>query len=279
MPTKINNKTCYATVGNMSCSGTRVTLKFYSAKADASAIYDHFADGEYVIRVGANATGYDSFLVNGWYQKSVSSVQMHEVYAEITLVFDTQNVQGLTITTGNANRYEPVYSLSITADERPIEQHPDFRCFWAYNLYELVALGASGTTPLPAWSATDTNPNAIHANYLWSRTPPASQDPAKEYVQVQAATKPGKDSYLIMRPVVTSTIYYRSRNIQNSDLVNGEKLKAPPETYIYPNTQTCWLVQPSGVSEVSDDLMAVTTNYVYAAEGWDTDIYKLASST
>ena len=30
MPTLINMKTCYATVGNQSLSGTMVTLKFYS---------------------------------------------------------------------------------------------------------------------------------------------------------------------------------------------------------------------------------------------------------
>ena len=92
-----------------------------------------------------------------------------------------------------------------------------------------------------------------------------------------AATKPGKDSFLIPRPSVTSVIYYKSRSIQNSDIINGGKLKAPPQTYIYPNTQSCWLCQPSGVAEASDDLMAVTTTYVYAEEGWDTDIYELAT--
>lgn len=276
MSTKINNKTCYATTGNMSLSGTLVTLKLMSAKADAQTIFDFFADGAYTIRVGANTTGLESFLVNGWYQRDRSGVQMREAYAEITLVFDRQNVLGLNETSGNSDRFEPTYSLGITMDERPIEQHPNFKCFWAYNLYELVTLGGSASA-VPAWAATDTNPNAIHTGYLWSRTPPPSPDAEHEYVQIQAATKPGRDAYLIPRPSVTSVIYYKSRNIAQSDIINGGKLKAPPETYIYPNTQTCWLCEPSGVNEASDDLMAVTTVYVYAAEGWDTDIYALAT--
>lgn len=276
MSTMINNRICYATVGNMSRSGTLVTLRFMSSKTNAPLIFGSFVDGQYTATVGLVAARYDSFAVNGWFQRDRSGFQMREVYAEITLVFDTQNVQGLVPTSDSQVRYDPVYSIGISMDERPIEQNPRFRCFWAYNLYELVPLGGSASA-IPAWAATDTNPNAIHAGYLWSRTPPPSPDPAKEYIQVQAATKPGKDSYLIPRPSVTSVIYYKTRNIGSSDIINGGKLKAPPETFIYPNTQSCWLCQPSGVAEASDDLMAVTTTYVYAAEGWDTEIYELAT--
>lgn len=277
MPTLINSKTAYATVGNESLSGTLVTFRFFSAKEDARTIFDYFADGAFYSFVGSNATGYERFAAAGWFQRDRSGVQMKEVYAEITLVFDRQNVQGLVPTSDSAVRYNPVYSLGITMDERPIEQNPRFKCFWSYNLYELVPLGGSASA-VPAWAATDTNPNAIHAGYLWSRTPPPSQDPAKEYIPVQPATKPSQDSYLIPRPSVTSVIYYKSRSVGSSDIINGGKLKAPPETFIYPATQTCWLCEPSGVAMASDDLMAVTTTYVYAEEGWDTDIYELASS-
>jgi hypothetical protein len=259
----------------MSRSGMLVTVKLMSEKADAETIFGSFTDGAFVIRVGANTTGYDSFLVNGWFQKDRSGIQMQECWAEITLVFDQQNVQGLVPTSGS-DKYDPVYSLSAATEERPIEQHPRFKCFWAYNLYELVPLGGSASA-VPAWAATDTNPNAIHAGYLWSRTPPPSPNAQHEYIQVQAATKPGRDAYLIPRPVVTSVIYYKSRNIATSDLVYDGQLKAPAQTYIYPNTQTCWLITGCSVAEASDDLMAVTTNYTYNAEGWDTDMYDLAT--
>lgn len=275
MPTKISSKVCYATVGNMSRSGTMITLKFLSAKADAETIFNTFTDGTNYQTVGTQAAGYERFTVNGWYQKDRSGVQIQEAYALITLVFDTQNVQGLNLTTPSGDRYDPTYDLSAGTEERPIEQHPSFKCFWAYNLYELVALGGSATTPLPAWASTDTNPNAIHAGYLWSRTPPSSPDAAHEYIQVQAATKPGRDTYLIPRPTVTSVIYYKVRAVQTSDLVAVGMLKAPAETYIYPNTQSCWLVTGCSVSDASDDLRAVTTTYQYAEEGWDTAIYPL----
>ena len=277
MPTKIANKTCYAIVGNMSLSGTMVTVKLASEKADADAIYNSFTDGVFVIRVGMATSGFDSFVVNGWFQKDRSGVQMQEAYAEITLVFDTQNVQGLAPTSGSTTRYDPVYNLSTQMEERPIEQHPNFKCSWTYNLYELVDLGGSGTTPLPTWAATDTNPSAIHDGYLWSHTPPSSPDPAKEYVQVQAATDFGMDSYLIPRPVVTSTIYYKTRNVLDSDIVYQGQLKAPPVTFIYPSTQSCWLVTNCDVSDASDDLRAVTVTYMFCAEGWKTKVYPLAT--
>lgn len=276
MSTKINGKTCYATVGNMSRSGTLITCKFYSAKADAEAIYTSFIDGSYTTRVGVVQTGYESFVVNGWYQRDRSSVQMREAYAEITLVFDQQNVQGLTPASGSTTKYDPVYLLNTSGEERPIEQHPRFKCFWTYNLYELVAIGGTPSA-VPAWAATDTNPSAIHAGYLWSHTPPVSPDPAKEYTQVVAATKFGVNSYLIPRPVVTSTVYYKTRNVGTSDLSRVGQLKAPAEVYIYGNTATQWLVSGSNVQEASDDLMDVTTTYMYVAEGWDTDIYDVAT--
>ena len=104
-PTKINNKTCWATVGNMSLSGTLVTVRLMCAKADGQTIFDAFADGAYVIRVGLAQSGLDSFLVNGWFQRDRSGVQIQAAYADITLVFDRQNVQGLAPTSGSSDRY------------------------------------------------------------------------------------------------------------------------------------------------------------------------------
>lgn len=282
MSTRINNRICYATVGNMSMSGTLVTCKFYSAKADAEFIYNYFVDGKSYVRVGDQATGYESFTVSGWYQRDRSGVQMKEAYAEITLVFDRQNVQGLIPTSGSATRYDPVYLLNTSTEERPIEQHPNFKCIWTYNLYELVVIG--GTTTIPGWVNTDNNPAGgtrstpvVRDDYLWSHTPPASPDPAKEYKQVAAAIKFGVNSYFIPRPVVTSTVYYKTRNVGNSDLSVVGQLKAPAEVYIYGSSATQWLVTGSNVQEASDDLMDVTTTYMYVPEGWDTDIYAVAT--
>lgn len=276
MPTKINNKTCYATVGNMSRSGTLITCRFYSAKADADAIYTFFVDGSYTIRVGMAQTGFDSFVVNGWYQRDRSGVQMKEAYAEITLVFDTQNVQGLTPASGSSDKYDPIYNLSTNTDERPIEQHPNFKCSWTYNLYQLVTLGGTPSA-VPAWAATDTNPAAIHAGYLWAHNPPASPDAEHEYVQVQAATDFGMDTYLVPRPVVTSTIFYKTRSVQNSDIQHVGKLKAPSETYIYGTTATQWLITSGDVADASNDMRAVTTSYTYNEDRWKTKVYPEAT--
>lgn len=276
MPTKINNKTCYATVGNMSRSGTLITCRFLSAKADADAIYTSFVDGSYTIRVGMVQTGYDSFVVNGWYQRDRSGVQMKEAYAEITLVFDTQNVQGLTPASGSSDKYDPIYNLSTSTDERPIEQHPDFKCSWTYNLYELVVTGGTPSA-VPAWAATDTNPAAIHDGYLWAHNPPASPDAEHEYVPIQPATDFGMDTYLVPRPVVTSTIFYKTRSVSNSDIQHVGKLKAPAETFIYGNTNTQWLITSGDVADASNDMRAVTTSYTYNPDHWKTKVYPEAT--
>ena len=276
MPTKINNKTCYATVGNMSRSGTLITCRFYSAKADADAIYTSFVDGAFTIRVGMNTTGFDSFVVNGWYQRDRSGVQMKEAYAEITLVFDTQNVQGLTPASGSTTKYDPIYNLSTSTDERPIEQHPDFKCSWTYNLYELVVTGGTPSA-VPAWAATDTNPAAIHDGYLWAHNPPSSPDAEHEYKPIQPATDFGMDTYLVPRPVVTSTIFYKTRSVDNSDIKHVGKLKAPAETYIYGNTNTQWLITSGDVADASNDMRAVTTSYTYNPDHWKTKVYPEAT--
>lgn len=276
MATKINSKTVYATVGNFTRSGTAVTLRFQARKGDGSAVYDYFVNGAYYTTVGDQAAGYTYYTVNGWFQRDRSSCTPREAYVDIVLVFDQQNVQGLNVNAGNTDKYDPVYTLSTATEERPIEQHPNFKCSWTYNLYELVVLGGTPSA-VPAWAATDTNPAAIHANYLWAHTPPSSPDAEHEYVCVQAATDFGMDSYMIPRPVVTSTIYYKTRAISNSDLVHVGELKAPPETYIYGSSASQWLVTSSDVSEATDELMAVTTTYRYCKEGWKTKVYPLAT--
>lgn len=274
----INGKTVYPTVGIMSRSGSLVTLRLYAEKADADAVYGYFTDGAYYGTIGTSGSGRETYTVNGWYQRDRSASRMEEAFAEITLVFDTQNVQGLTPTDGNANRYDPVYDLSTSTSERPIEQHPNFKCSWTYNLYQLVDITGGTPSAVPAWAATDTNPAAIHDGYLWSHTPPASPDPTKKYVQVQAATDFGMDTYLVPRPVVTSTIYYKTRAVQTSDILYVGRLKAPGEVYIYGSSATQWLITTGSVQDASDDMRAVTTSYTYNAEGWKTKVYSVVNS-
>ena len=277
MSTVINNRRIYETVGIMSRSGSLVTLKFYAEKTDAESVYSYFVDGAYYTTVGASGNGNSTWTVNGWYQRDRSYCQMQEAFAEITLVFDTQNVQGLTPTADSQTRYDPVYDLSTSTSERPIEQHPNFKCSWTYNLYQLIDIEGGTASAVPAWAATDTNPAAIHDGYLWSHTPPVSPDPAKRYVQVQAATDFGMDTYLVPRPVVTSTIYYKTRQVLSSDIVHVGEVKAPSEVYIYGSSATQWLVTSGAVQDASDDMRAVTTSYTYNKEGWKTKVYPVAS--
>jgi len=280
----IASKNTWTTVGHNSLSGTRRTVRLVCAKADAEAVFASLSNGAWYATLGSGSG--TSISVGGYYQRDASSVTMGEAYATLQLVFDSQSVQDLTIGTGtDSNRYNPVYNLSTNTEERPIEQHPNFLCYWAYNLYQLVALGGTPSA-VPAWATTDNNPAGgtrttpvtRQPGYVWSRTPPTSPDAEHEYVQVKAATKFGVDTYLVPSSVVTSVIYYTNRTIKNSDLLEVGYLKAPGYTYnLSPSSNQYWLITGSGVQEASDSLLAVTTSYQFAEDAWDTEIYSLAT--
>lgn len=280
----IANKNTWTTVGHNSLSGTRRTVRLVCAKADAETVFSSLTNGAWYQTLG---TGVFSVDVKGYYDRNASSVTMGEAYATLNLVFDSQSVQSLTIGTGaDANRYNPVYNLSTNTEERPIEQHPNFLCCWAYNLYELIP--SCGTaSAVPAWATTDNNPAggtraapvAREPQYIWSRTQPTPPDAEHEYKQVKPAIKFGVDTYLIPSSVVTSVIYYTNRTIKNSDLYTVGKLKAPGYTYNISSTSAnqYWLITASNVQEATKDLMAVTTSYQFAPAAWDLDIYSYAT--
>lgn len=280
----IAGKNTWTTVGHNSLSGTRRTVRLVCAKADAETVFASLTNGAWYATLGTG-TG-TSITVGGYYDRNASSVTMGEAYATLQLVFDSQSVQDLTIGTGtNSNRYNPVYNLSTNTEERPIEQHPDFLCQWAYNLYQLLPNGST-TTTIPSWALTDNNPAggtrttpvSREPEYLWSRTQPASPDAEHYYKQAMAAKKFGVDTYLVPSSVVTSVIYYTNRTIKNSDLLKVGRLKAPDYSYnIAPRTAQYWLVTGSGVQEASKDLMVVTTSYQFAEDAWDTQIYQYAT--
>lgn len=279
MAIRIAGKQVWQTVGNKTYSGLKMSVRLMCAKSDGAYVFTSLINGAYYSTLGDS--GGDIIAILGWFDKQSSSCTPGEAYSTLILVFDKQNVQDLV--TDGSTKYAPVYTLSTATMERPIEQHPDFLCKWAYNLYELVTVGSTPSA-LPAWAATDNNPAGgtratpvVRANYLWSRTPPSAPDSEHEYIQVQTAVKFGVDSYLVPRPTVTSTIYYRTRSIASSDIVVVGRLKTPGNTFVYPATQSCWLVTDAQISEATDELMAVTATYQYAAEGWDTAIYPLAT--
>ena len=280
----IASKNTWTTVGHNSLSGTRRTVRLVCAKADAETVFASLTNGAWYATLGSG-TG-TTINVGGYYDRNASSVTMGEAYATLNLIFDSQSVQDLTIGTGaNSNRYDPVYNLSTNTEERPIEQHPDFVCQWAYNLYQLLPNGST-TTTVPGWAATDNNPAggtrttpvSREPEYIWSRTQPASPDAEHYYKQAKAAKKFGVDTYLVPSSVVTSVIYYTNRTIKNSDLLKVGRLKKPGYTYnVGAADNRLWLITGSGVQEATKDLMVVTTSYQFAEDGWDTDIYSFAT--
>lgn len=281
---RIGGKPVVPTVGTGSRSGSRTTIKLVCEKADADDIWMSLTPSAWYTTVGTTTDSSPALAAGGYWDRSASRLTMEEAYATIELTFDSENIAGLNLNEGSASRYNPIYTLSTSTEERPIEQHPSFRCRWAYNLYELIPVGGTASA-VPAWAATDNNPAGgtraapvVRENYLWSRTQPPSPDAEHKYVQVLAAIKYGVDAYLVPRPVVTATIYYRVRAVQQSDIKAVGKLKAPPYGSIYPVTDdTRWLVTNASNQQATDKLIAVTATYTYNQEGYDTDIYQVAT--
>lgn len=165
-----------------------------------------------------------------------------------------------------------VYSYHESSYEKPIEQHTDFLMSWRYNL-----LCQDSTTAVPAWAATATDEADTVGQQLWKWST-SGPDATWPYLR-QKPTKAGVDSYLESSTVVTKQKVYTS----DIDSVTGATkwtgaigaLIAPFMTFSLPDDDEKWIVRDVRIVE-SEGTYACTVEFLYTADGWDTDIYSTA---
>lgn len=276
----ISGVTCRELVGSRSRNGQNQTLVIWCDKADAATVFGAFNDTAYYSHIGTGTT----ISLVGYFQRNMSSIQHTETYSILRLVFsDTQGVSYST-TGGSSVKFDPVYRLDCRAAERPIEEHPDYKAKWNNNLYYLRGMDDTSALPaVPSWYDTDTSADTVHDStepglWRWAKNPPTTQKKDFYYVQIAPKIKPGVEAYAESEKVVQQNIRYKQPTAANADIEAVDKLKAPPETFGLPNTQTCWRVVSATVQE-DGKYLTVCNQFAYRPEGWDTDIYELAGST
>lgn len=176
------------------------------------------------------------------------------------------------------------YNLSTRMINRPIEEHPDYKAVWNHHIVgpkstALTALeyGYWASRKTPSLPTAITPTTGCH----WAKSNQALS-PTETIVDVAlsvglkdnsaTATKQGVQSYLIPAPVVVATIYTRSETTMENYVALAGTLRAPEKTFGLLTDDKYWLVASPQTKKVND-WYEITVELMYAALGWDEDIY------
>lgn len=168
------------------------------------------------------------------------------------------------------------WNLNTNRIEKAIETHKNYKVCWSRDLYYAVpATAANPNIPaLPAWYTDNKTPAT--GDIYWSADKNHPSDVVigglpHRFVLAAVRTKMGIEVYQVNAPIVTEYKYFKSISSAKKNLKIANKLLAPDETFDYPKSAKCWLVNPDGISQEGD--YYVTRNVYQYADEWDGDIY------
>lgn len=177
------------------------------------------------------------------------------------------------------------YNLSTRMIDRPIEQHPDYKVIWNHHIVGPFGAKISNAEYLTWAALTKTNrPTGATEDVHWAKVNQAIAQTEEPVLTSDSpffwctATKPTKQSYLVPGPVVVATIYTRDELIMENYVALAGELIDPGNVFgllstdLGPPVFKPWLAT-SPTSEKVNDWYVITVEYLYAADGWDTDIY------
>jgi hypothetical protein len=192
-------------------------------------------------------------------------------YVIVELTYDSDG----TVVNFSPGAGDTEYWATTTAEEVPIEYHPDYLTKWNYALWKKRTGGAFAWADFPgneaAYNAATTLTDLRESEILrWSK-----DDPGTAWILVRQATK-GTDFFLRPARTVFKRAYYRQQSSAESALVAVGTLVTPAETF--GATGGNWLVTSSNTQYDGRYWVTETTyqhsNYKSATGlGWDTDIY------
>ena len=96
--------------------------------------------------------------------------------------------------------------------------------------------------------------------------------PPEGWYIAAARKKPGVEAYIYPSPVVSVTRYYKKREKAAIDVRRIASLQAPGFCFGYSQERINWIISSSGMSR-QGRLWTVTTEHMYASEGWDIELY------
>ena len=170
------------------------------------------------------------------------------------------------------------YNATTATMDKPLETVEGYMTDWNYDLYEHFDKGhEEDEASLPVWWGTVSDriiPKSDRKKYQWAQQkPPDDSDGIWRLIALR--TKKA-EAYLYPAPVITETVYFHSRENAFARLTAVGKLKAPGYTGPYYSSAEFWLVTNSTVQKIGR-YWAVVTEYTYADNGWDEDLYQKTS--
>lgn len=240
--------------------GESLTLTLLCPKNQGRQLLLSWTDAHWISPVGDPQAA-------GYYLQSSSTVQPAECYDTVTLELNINRpVDQLTLVYSKSSG--TLYGCDASTMAEPLENAPNFRTCWKYNLYQQVDQSNPGTT-VPAWWGTATTLVTGDANYAWGQSTPGAAWPGYIWLLIKEATKPQVNAYLVPSATVTETRIYSSyQDAVNAVKAVGKKA-TPGKTF---DNEGEWLILRSPVQQVENGWQ-VTVTYQNATK-WDDDLYQ-----
>lgn len=236
----------FETIGSGSRSGDTITRIYNATKSYARKLFDSYTHNQ----------EYD----DGFFNKFSSSVSIEETHAVVTLVFQEDPAEDY-YKDGDAT-----YNLNASTIEKPLEKHPNYKTIWNHDLWQKLG---SPAFVFPYQEYTNTLLPPIFREWVkWSD----GDAPPEGWYIAAARTKPGVEAYIYPSPVVSVTRYYKKREKAAIDVRRIASLQAPGFCFGYSQERINWIISSSGMSR-QGRLWTVTTEHMYASEGWDIELY------
>jgi len=182
--------------------------------------------------------------------------------AKITLVYKSEQ-QGSGSESSEIEENATVYTMSDGALEKPVETHDDYTLLWNYSMSKKKNAATSKPT---LTGTTDSIPEASSGDWKWVKD---ASDMGEDWSITDAATKKGKESYIIGAPVVNEKKYYKYQTSASSVASSVGSKVTPGNTFGKSGGE--WLVIGSEVY-YENGLWVADLRYQWADE-WDADIY------
>lgn len=243
-------------------NGSSLEIVYGCMRGDGASILNEYTDNAY-------------YEGKGYFQLDSSRVVPGVGFDKVYLTFTREKNSDASGGSGDHDTEGVTeYNATTATMEKPIESLKNYKTHWNYDLYEYVKNGELPLGFAPEWYFDATNriiPSTDFGKYQWAQNQPAP-DAEGSWSLVAARTKQA-EAYLYPAPVISETIYFHSREKAFARLTAVGKLKAPGYTGPYDSSSECWLVTNSTVQKIGR-YWAVVTEYTYADNGWDINLYQ-----
>lgn len=214
----------------------------------------------------------------GYFIRTRSSIANGECYSTATLVFaGNPDLASNSGAGGNHEDGDTEYAPVVATMEKPLEQHPNYRTNWNYELL----IHKDAPIEVPTWwltaKTTVIEDDEERKQYEWVKPGTRKTDwnvLMGQYYEDPPSTVDfrGVETWVYPSVVMTETKYFRKRDDAANATLEVGRLKAPNYTGPYLSANKYWLVESSTPQRVGKYWAAVS-QHRYADRGWNSALY------